>query len=91
MRFFASTTLDDAVWLGADLARLSELDLTAVADVLLTELASYDGKTVSLVSIVDSQIPPSHHKVVRKPADGLAYAVALARKHRMTYDWMRGG
>jgi len=26
------------------------------------------------------------YKIVRKPADGLSYAIAIARKHRLTYE-----
>jgi DNA mismatch repair protein MutS len=88
---FTSTTLDDALFLGREmLAKILGLGSLCVCVTFLDELASLDPACVSMVAAVAPDNPAERtYKVVRKPADGLAYAAALAARHGLTYDQLK--
>jgi DNA mismatch repair protein MutS len=88
---FASTTLHDARFLGTKLiTKVMQLDALCVYVTFVDELASLGDQVVSMMSTVVPDSPAERtYKVVRKPADGLAYALAIADKHGLTYERLR--
>jgi len=85
---FSSTTFEDARWLSRKvMEKLAQLDALAVVVSFIDELSEFAPSTFSMVSTVDPDDPAVRtFKVQRQKADGKAYASALARRHRLSYN-----
>lgn len=89
---FSSTAVEDARFLGTRvLERLIAADVPTVLVTFIDELSRLGPATVSMVSLVDPADPTVRTlKVVRKFADGRAYADALAARYGLGHDQLVG-
>jgi len=88
---FGSTTLSDALSVGTEvMRRIIGLDALCVFVTFVDELSRLGPTTVSMMSTVVPEDPAVRtYRVVRKRADGLAYAAAIAEKYGLTYQALR--
>ena len=88
---FGSTTLRDALVVGTEvMRRIIDLDALCVFVTFVDELSRLGPSTVSMMSTVVPDDPAVRtYKVMRKRADGLAYAAAIAEKYGLTYEALR--
>ena len=85
---FNSTSLSDALFVGTEVMRqILDLGCLGVYVTFVDEIASLVEATVSLVSQIVPENPAERtFKVIRKPADGRAYAWAIAEKYGLSYQ-----
>jgi DNA mismatch repair protein MutS len=83
---FSSATLQDAIYLATKIIeRIVQLDALCVCVTFIDELTLLSDKIVSAVSTIVPEHPAVRtYKIVRKPADGLAYAMSVAEKYGLT-------
>jgi DNA mismatch repair protein MutS len=88
---FTSTTLSDARFLGTKvMEKLIQLGVLSIYVTFVDELALLGESVVSMISTIVPENPSERtYKVMRGPADGLAYAMAIAEKHHVTYERLR--
>ena len=88
---FNSTSLDDQIFLSTKvLEHVLAVDAIGVCVTFIDGLSTLSEKTVSMVSTVGPDDPARRtFEIIRKPADGLAYALSLALKRGVTYEQLR--
>jgi len=88
---FNSTSLKDAIFLsGKILTRIIDLNALCVCVTFIDELATLSETSVSMASTVKpDNVAERTFKIVRRPPDGLAYAISVAEKYGLTYAQLR--
>lgn len=84
---FNSTSLKDAIFLSTKiLTKIIELGALCVCVTFIDELAALSATSVSVGSTVKpNNVAERTFKIVRRPPDGLAYAISVAEKYGLTY------
>ncbi len=87
----SSTTVNDATSIGTKVIDLIKAkNCLCIFVTFLDDFSRLEG-VVSLVAQVSAENPEIRtYKIVRQPSNGLAYALALAHKHKLSYDDIRG-
>jgi DNA mismatch repair ATPase MutS len=85
---FTSTTFADAIQLGTEiLHRILALGALCVCVTFVDELSTLSEATVSMVAEVDQRDSTRRtFKLSRRPADGLAHALALAEHYGLDFE-----
>lgn len=85
---FMSTTLSDALFLGREvLQQIIQRDMLCVYVTFIDELSTLGDSIVSMMSTIHPENPALRtYKIVRRPADGRAYAISIAEKYGLTYE-----
>jgi DNA mismatch repair ATPase MutS len=88
---FNSTALQDMTFLSKNiLEKIIKLDLFCVWVTFVDELTLLNKKIISMTSTIVPENPALRtFKIVKRPADGLAYAMAIAEKYKLTYNCIK--
>ncbi|MHB1376339.1 MAG: MutS-related protein [Candidatus Humimicrobiaceae bacterium] len=83
---FTSTTLKDSIFLSKKIMeKIIQLNLLCVWVTFIVELSCISKEIVSVVSTVVPENPTLRtYKIIRKTADGLAFAISIAEKYHLT-------
>ncbi len=86
----SSTTLKDGIEIGKNIIeRIRKKKVLCMYVTFIHELAELPG-VVSYVSQVDSNNPEKRtYKILPRRANGMAYAMALAKKYGLTYEFLK--
>lgn len=88
---FNSTSAEDALFLSNRIIRrIVALDTICVCVTFIDEITQMSDTVVSMVGVVAPHNPAERtFRIERRPADGLAYAISVAEKYRLTYDMLK--
>lgn len=87
--FTSATRRDELLLSERVMRRVLRLGAVGVCVTFVEELATLDDAVVSMVASVDPEDPATRtYRIRRRPPDGLAHAISMAEKHRLTEEWL---